>query len=669
MSLPVSDLNKKADGLTTMELGKVLPLTAEVKDDHLFIGGCDMVEIAKEFGTALYVFDQADLEARMDEYVQSFKKYYGDRVEVAYASKAFQNKAIVQLANEHGMCLDVSGGGELACALAAGFPAKRVVVHGNNKTPQELREAIEAGVGCIVVDSRIELGRISAIAVTYGPGLVGALLVAILVWKMPVGLAVNSVALGACFGLFPIVWIVITAVWVYNMTVESGEFEIIKDSLARLTDDRRLQALFIAFAFSCFIEGTAGFGTPVAIAAAMLVGLGFTPLWGAGIALIANTAPVAFGAIGVPLIVAAQVSGLDQMTVSAIAGRQLPLLSLIVPLWVCVVMCGFKRSMEVLPAIIVAGVAFGGAQFLLANFHGPTLPDIGSAIATIVALMLLLKVWQPKSIFRFEGEAPSNLEGQGYPLAVVLRAWAPYLVLAVFVFFWGLGSFKAILNGLPGTVFNISWPGLDGEVMKTAPIVQADAVYGAKFTFNWLSAGGTAILLSGLVSVPFMPKYGYGKAIACFMRTLKQLTFPILTIAMILGLAYLMNYSGMSSTLGLAFTHTGWLFPFFSPLLGWLGVFLTGSDTSSCALFGGMQKDTALAVGMRPELAVASNASGGVTAKMISPQSLSVANAATNNAGQEGKLFRFTIGHSIGMTLVLCVLAYLQAGPLSWMLP
>ena len=357
-------------------------------------------------------------------------------------------------------------------------------------------------------------GHIAAVA-----GLVGALLVAILVWKMPVGLAVNSVALGACFGLFPIVWIVITAVWVYNMTVESGEFEIIKDSLARLTDDRRLQALFIAFAFSCFIEGTAGFGTPVAIAAAMLVGLGFTPLWGAGIALIANTAPVAFGAIGVPLIVAAQVSGLDQMTVSAIAGRQLPLLSLIVPLWVCVVMCGFKRSMEVLPAIIVAGVAFGGAQFLLANFHGPTLPDIGSAIATIVALMLLLKVWQPKSIFRFEGEAPSNLEGQGYPLAVVLRAWAPYLVLAVFVFFWGLGSFKAILNGLPGTVFNISWPGLDGEVMKTAPIVPADAVYGAKFTFNWLSAGGTAILLSGLVSVPFMPKYGYGKAIACFMRT------------------------------------------------------------------------------------------------------------------------------------------------------
>ena len=507
-------------------------------------------------------------------------------------------------------------------------------------------------------------GHIAAAA-----GLIGALVVAIAVWKMPVSLAISSTLYGAAFGLFPIIWIVITAVWVYNMTVESGEFEIIKDSLARLTDDRRLQALFIAFAFSCFIEGTAGFGTPVAIAAAMLVGLGFTPLWGAGIALIANTAPVAFGAIGVPLIVAAQVSGLDQMTVSAIAGRQLPLLALIVPLWVCVTMCGFKRSMEVLPAIIVAGVCFGGMQFVLANYHGPTLPDIGSAIATIVGLVLLLKVWKPSSTFRFEGEGESKLEGSGYPMGVVLRAWGPYIVLAVFVFFWGLPEFKKILNAVPGAVKTFAWLGLDGEVLKTAPLVAKDSVYGAKYTFNWLSAGGTAILLSGLVSVPFMPKYGYGQAISCFAKTFKQLIFPILTIAMILGLAFLMNYSGMSSTLGLAFTHTGWLFPFFSPLLGWLGVFLTGSDTSSCALFGGMQKDTAIAVGMPPELAVASNASGGVTGKMISPQSLSVATAATNMVGQEGNLFRFTLGHSIAMTLILCVLTYLQAGPLRFMLP
>ena len=500
-------------------------------------------------------------------------------------------------------------------------------------------------------------------------GLLGALIVAVAVWKMPVGLAISATLNGAAFGLFPIIWIVITAVWVYNMTVESGEFEIIKDSLARLTDDRRLQALFIAYAFSCFIEGTAGFGTPVAIAAAMLVGLGFTPMWGAGIALIANTAPVAFGAIGVPLIVAASVSGLDQMSVSAIAGRQLSLLALVVPLWVCVTMCGFKRSMEVLPAIIVSGICFGGAQFLLSNYHGPTLPAIGSAIATIVGLALLLRVWKPARTFRFEGESEANLSGQGYPLGVVIRAWGPYIVLAIFVFFWGLPEFKKLLNAVPGAVFSFGWPGLDGEVMKTAPIVKENTVYAAKYTFGWLSAGGTAILLSGLVSVPMMPKYGYGKAIACFVRTFIQLRLPIITIAMILGLAFLMNYAGMSTTLGLAFTLTGGLFPFFAPILGWLGVFLTGSDTSSCALFGGMQKDTAIAVGMAPELAVASNATGGVTAKMISPQSLSVATAATNMVGQEGNLFRFTIGHSIAMTLLLCVLTYLQAGPLSWMLP
>ncbi len=504
-------------------------------------------------------------------------------------------------------------------------------------------------------------GHIAAIA-----GLAGALIVAVTVWGMPIKLAISSTLMGAAFGLFPIVWIVVTAVWVYNMTVESGEFEIIKDSLARLTDDRRLQALLIAYSFSCFIEGTAGFGTPVAIAAAMLVGLGFTPLWGAGVALIANTAPVAFGAIGVPIIVAASVSGLDQMAVSSIAGRQLSLLALIVPFWVCITMCGFKRSMEVLPAILVSGICFAAVEFLLSNFHGPTLPDIGSAIASIVGLVLLLKVWRPKQTFRFEGEAPARLEGKPYPAAAVLRAWGPYLVLAVFVFFWGLPEFKKVLNGISGAIFTFGWPALDGEIFKTAPIVRENTVYAAKYTFNWLSAGGTAIFLSGLVSIPLMPKYGFGRGIACFFRTIRQLVLPILTIALILGLAYLMNYSGMSASLGLAFTLTGGFFPFCAPILGWLGVFLTGSDTSSCALFGGMQRDTAIAVGMSPELAVASNASGGTTAKMISPQSLSVATAATGMVGEEGNLFRFTILHSIGMTLLLCILTWLQAGPLAW---
>ncbi|MDE5833528.1 MAG: lactate permease LctP family transporter, partial [Desulfovibrio sp.] len=514
---------------------------------------------------------------------------------------------------------------------------------GNSTVLSALVAAIPLLILFYLLAVRKSKGHIAAIW-----GLAGALLVAVFVWKMPVGLAIGATLMGAAFGLFPIVWIVVTAVWVYNMTVESGEFEIIKDSLARLTDDRRLQALLIAYSFSCFIEGTAGFGTPVAIAAAMLVGLGFTPLWGAGIALIANTAPVAFGAIGVPIITAASVSGLNLLSVSSIAGVQLAILALIVPFWVCIVMCGFSRTMEVLPAILVSGVAFAGAEYLLSNFHGPTLPDIGASIASIVALVLLLKVWRPKASFRFEGEQAANLSGDGYTFGEVLRAWTPYLILAVFVFFWGLSSFKAILNGIPGAIFSFGWPGLDGEIMKTAPIVKENAVYGAKYTFNWLSAGGTAILLSGLISIPFMPRYGYAKGIACFFRTIRQLILPIITIALILGLAYLMNYSGMSATLGLAFTLTGGFFPFCAPILGWLGVFLTGSDTSSCALFGGMQKDTALAVGMNPDLAVASNAAGGTTAKMISPQSLSVATAATGMVGEEGNLFRFTILHSIG---------------------
>lgn len=324
------------------------------------------------------------------------------------------------------------------------------------------------------------------------------------------------------------------------MTVESGEFEIIKDSLARVTPDRRLQTIFIAFAFGAFLEGTAGFGTPVAITAAMLAGLGFNPLYGAGLCLIANTAPVAFGAIGAPILTAASVSGL----------------------------------------------CFAGAQFVFANFHGPTLPDIMSALATIVGLLVLLRYWQPSNIFRFAEDPAVSTDGPGYPGKVILRAWGPYLILAVMVFFWGLPQFKAVLNSISCPSF--SWPLLDGMVNRAAPIVATEAPYAARFTFNWVSAGGTAILLSGFIAVPVMPGYSHAKAVKCFFTTLHQLRFPILTIGSVLGLAFLMNYAGMSSTLGLAFTKTGGLFPFFAPLIGWLGVFLTGSDTSSNALFSCM---------------------------------------------------------------------------------
>lgn len=503
-------------------------------------------------------------------------------------------------------------------------------------------------------------------------GLISAFLVSVFVYNMPAGLAAGSILNGAAYGIFPIVWIVVTAIWVYNMTVESGEFEIIKSSLAAITDDRRLQALFIAFAFGSFIEGTAGFGTPVAITAAMLVGLGFNPVYAAGICLIANTAPVAFGAIGIPVVVAAQVTNLDLMHVSQIVGRQLPFLSVLVPLWLVVTMAGWKGAIEVLPAVIVAGVCFAGTQFYTANYVNAYLPDITSAIVTIVGLLLFLKVWKPANTWHFPDEKPSQgIVKCPYSTGQILRAWAPYLILAALVFLWADDKFvglKKVLVNIDKDLF-ILWPGLHNLVVKTVPVVPKDAVYAAKYSLNILSAAGTAILFAGLISLAVIPNYGLGKAIACFGRTVKQLKWPILTIAMILGLAYIMNYSGMSSTMGLAFTATGSFFPFFSPILGWLGVFLTGSDTSANALFCGMQKTAAEQVGVDPYLTVAANSSGGVCGKMISPQSISVATAATGLVGEESTIFRFTLMHSIAMLLFMACLTYAQAYSLHWMLP
>ena len=503
-----------------------------------------------------------------------------------------------------------------------------------------------------------------------------AIVVAIVVWGMPVSMAISATLNGMMYGIFPIVWIVVTAIWVYNMTVESGEFEIMKNSLASVTDDRRLQAVLIAFAFGSFIEGTAGFGTPVAITSAMLVGLGFNPVYAAGICLIANTAPVAFGAIGIPIVVSAQVSGLDMMKISQVVAHQLPFLSFFVPLWLVVIMAGWKRGMEVLPAVLVAGGLFAGTQFVTANYVNPYLPDITAAIVTIVGFLLFLKVWKPKTVWHFPDEKAST-EGKAvlrYSYAEVLRAWAPYLILALLVFLWADDKyiqFKQVVVSVDKMFpfFVNSWPGLDNLVIKTAPVVTKNTPYAATYTLNLLSAAGTALLLSGILSLLIIPNYGVGKAASCFVRTVTQLRYPILTISTILGLAYIMNYSGMSSTLGLAFTATGSFFPFFAPLLGWLGVFLTGSDTSSNALFGSMQRTAAEQIGVNPNLLVASNTTGGVCGKMISPQSISVATAAAGLVGKEGDLFRFAFWHSIAMVLVISVITYLQAYWLQWMLP
>ena len=493
-----------------------------------------------------------------------------------------------------------------------------------------------------------------------------ALLLGIFIWGIPASTAISSYTYGFVYGLFPIVWIVVTAIWVYNMTVESGEFEIIKNSLACITDDRRLQAVFIGFAFGSFIEGTAGFGTPVAITAAMLAGLGFNPLYAAGLCLLANTAPVAFGAVGIPITALAGSTKLSEMAISQIVGRQLPFLSIIVPIWLSVTMCGFKRTLEVLPALLVAGCAFAGTQFLMSNFHGPTLPDILSAIVTIVVLWGFLRVWKPKNVFHFPDEpASTGPVSSQYSGGEILRAWMPYLILAVLVLIQGWPTIKPLLA--KAWSVPVEWPMFHNMVAKMVgdKAVAQPVIY----KFEPLAAAGTAILLSGILALFIMPNYGLGRAIGCFGRTIQQLRWPIVSIGNIVGLAFVMNANGMSTSMGLALAATGFLFPFFAPILGWLGVFLTGSDTSSNLLFGNLQKTTAQAIGVSPELCAAANTSGGVTGKMISPQSISVAVAATGLHGKDGDIFRFTLWHSVAMLLFISCLTMLMAYPLKWMLP
>ncbi len=488
-----------------------------------------------------------------------------------------------------------------------------------------------------------------------------ALVLAVALWKMPVGMAVSSVCMGLGFGIFPIVWVIVPTVWIYNMTVESGEFDKIKYSLGCLTDDRRLQAILIAFAFSAFLEGAAGFGTPVAIAGAMLMGLGFKPFYAAGICLVANSAPAAFGAIGIPVIVSGDVAGLNSHVLSQIVALHLAVLSFFIPLWICSIMCGFRKAFAVWPALLIGGLSFSLLLYLTATFHGPALPDIVASIGALLCLVALFKFWKPKNIWRFpDEEAGSQATGNSvcYSAGQVLRAWLPYLILTAFVFLCGQDSYKTLVAHLE---LNLHWPMLHNLVLKTAPIVATSTPYPAVFKVDILTAAGTAIFAAGLVSSCVMPGYGPVRALACFGRTLHQLRFSILTICLVLGLAYIMNYSGMSSTLGLVFTYTGALFPFFAPIIGWLGVFLTGSDTSANALFSSLQRTTGAALGVNHNLMVAANSTGGVTGKMISPQSISIATAATDQVGREGDLFRFALKHSLIMLLLICVITFVQS--------
>jgi lactate permease len=490
-----------------------------------------------------------------------------------------------------------------------------------------------------------------------------AILFSIVVYGMPVKLAILSTFHGVLYGLFPICWIIIGAVFLYNVTVSSGQFEIIKSFMASVTADRRLQAILIAFSFGAFLEGAAGMGTPVAITAAMLVGLGFNPLYAAGICLIANTAPVAFGAIGIPIITASQVSGIPEMAISQMVGRTLPFLSVIVPFYLIVLMCGFKKSLEVMPAILVSGISFAFFQWFISNYVSPMLPDIIAGLASIICLMVLLKFWKPKSDWHFKDEPQQTIDTRSrYTTGQVIRAWSPFVIMTVMIIAWGLQPVKDFLNSFGQIRFDI--PGLQNSILKA----DGNPLIIKLFDFNYLSASGTALLLSALFSLPLIG-LSPGKAIRLFLATLNQLKYPIITIASVLGFAFITNNSGMSITIAFALAGTGVLYPFFAPVLGWLGVFLTGSDTSSNALFCKLQHTSATAVGIDPVVTVASNASGGVTGKMISPQSIAIGAASVGLVGKESDLFRFTVKHSFILLFIVCIITFLQAYFLTWIIP
>jgi lactate permease len=485
----------------------------------------------------------------------------------------------------------------------------------------------------------------------------------VLVYKMPVKLVLLSGFHGILYGLFPICWIIIGALFLYNITVESGRFEIIKYSIASITSDRRIQAILIAFSFGAFLEGAAGMGTPVAITAAMMAGLGFNPLYAAGLCLIANTAPVAFGAIGIPIITASQVSGIPEMAISQMVGRTLPFLSVLVPLYLVILMCGFRKSLEVLPAILVSGISFAFFQWFVSNYLSPMLPDIIAGLASILCLMLLLKFWKPQTEWHFNDQPETEIPaGNICTRSIIIGAWSPFIIMTVMIVAWGLQPIKDLLNSLGQIKFDI--PGLQNSIIKA----DGNPLVIRPFDFNYLSASGTVLVLSAIISVPLVGMK-FRHAIKLFLKTISQLRFTIVTIASVLGFAFVTNYSGMSITIAVALAGTGVLFPFFSPLLGWLGVFLTGSDTSSNALFCRLQHATATEIGIDPVVTVASNATGGVTGKMISPQSIAVGTASTGLVGKESELLRFTLKHSLIMLLIICIFTFLQAYVITWIIP
>jgi lactate permease len=500
-------------------------------------------------------------------------------------------------------------------------------------------------------------------------GLLTALAVAIFANGMPPAMAGLAALYGAAYGLLPIGWIILNVIFLYQLTSEKGDFAILQRSIASVSDDRRLQLLFIAFCLGAFFEGAAGFGTPVAVTAAMLIGLGFTPLAASGLSLIANTAPVAFGALGTPVVALAGVTGLDLHELSGMVGRQLPFFSVLVPFWLVTAFVGFRKMLEVWPPILVAGLSFAIPQYLVSNFHGPWLVDIVAAIVSMTSLALFLKVWRPAKPMTAMPNANPSVEAKSeQKQSDVRRAWMPWLILSVFVFLWGTPQVRAGLDGYFAPKLGV--PGLHELVQKVPPVVAAPRIEPAVFNFNVLSATGSGILLAAIVS-GLLLGYSVGGLVRMYARTLYLVRYSLLTIACMLAIGFTTRYAGTDATLGLALASTGWLYPLFGTYIGWLGVTLTGSDTSSNVLFGGLQRVTAEQLGINPVLMAAANSSGGVMGKMMDAQSIVVASTATRWYGHEGSILRFVAFHSIALaTLVgLLVLGQAYLWPLTLLAP
>lgn len=492
--------------------------------------------------------------------------------------------------------------------------------------------------------------------------LIVALEIAVIIYGMPVSLALASAFYGMMSGIFPIAWIVLNAVFLYNISRKTGSFSIVKNSIESITPDRRLQALLIAFCFGAFLEGAAGFGAPVAITAGMLVGLGFAPLYAAGLCLISNTAPVAFGGVGIAVITAGHLTNIDPNTVSRMISHQLPIIAFIMPFWLVAIISGRRGVKGVWPAILVTASSYAITMFLTAHFIGPTLPDVLSAVVSIGCLITFLRFWQPKEIWRFPKERTEKVfvpKKYGYKPKELLKAWIPFILLIIFIGNWGISGIQSILGKvtlvIPFGILNEAIM-LDGKVLSV------------NYSFGWLAATGTAILFASVLAA-FLLGMSFREFLSTAKETFSELLKPLITISAIVGFAYVINFSGMAMSLGNVLTLSGRFFPFLSPIIGWLGVFITGSDTSSNALFSKIQYSTAESLGINPVLTVAANSSGGVAGKMISLQSIAVAAVATKLINQEGKLFRFTIFNSIALVLIISVITYIQAYYAKWMIP